>query len=72
VTRILQTPTNSQQSPGNSLFLENSNPLLISGEVPQQTPPTMEGKEEQKGEQEEQVSENSEEEDSHPDFLASD
>ena len=53
---------------------QNSNPLLISGEKPQQTPPTKEGKEEKDEEEEEeqQVSENSEEEDYHPVFLSSD
>lgn len=72
LTRILQTPTTSQQSPRNSLSLENSIPLLISGEVPQQTLPTKEGKEDQEEEKEEQVLENIVEEGSHPDFLVSD
>ena len=72
LTRILQTPTTSQQSPRNSLSLENSIPLLISGEVPQQTLTTKEGKEDQEEEKEEQVLENIVEEGSHPDFLVSD
>ena len=76
MTIILQTPDRlpkSQQSPVNSLLLENLNPLLNSGGTPQQAPLTKEGKEGQGEEgKEEEVLENIEEETSHPDFLASD